>query len=306
MKSVLQYITDYIQETDKRVLLFTFLFTALLVYLNYQHQLEKKICFASGSFAADFFGHYLIYGLAFFVPYLVASLLRQTGYIGLNQLTLLILIAPLFFALKVSLNLRFHFSDHTGWNGYWNKIAYWPLLALIITTLLFIIWKLSGNYPGFYGLTTKGFNWKPYFMMLLIMLPLLALASTQADFLQTYPKMKTVEGFANQTPAPWFYILLYQLSYGSDFFTIELFFRGFLMLGFIQLAGKDAILPMACFYCTIHFGKPLGECISSFFGGALLGIVVYNTGSIFGGLVVHLGIAWLMEIGGTIGSWMRD
>jgi hypothetical protein len=74
------------------------------------------------------------------------------------------------------------------------------------------------------------------------------------------------------------------------------------MLAFIKVAGKDAILPMACFYCTIHFGKPLGECISSYFGGIILGIVVYNTRSVIGGLMVHLGIAWLMELGGHIGN----
>jgi phosphoserine aminotransferase len=34
----------------------------------------------------------------------------------------------------------------------------------------------------------------------------------------------------------------------------------------------------------------------------ILGIVVYNTRSILGGLMVHLGIAWLMEIGGYIGN----
>ena len=75
----------------------------------------------------------------------------------------------------------------------------------------------------------------------------------------------------------WFYKLLFELSYGSDFFSVEIFFRGFLVIGFMKWAGKDAILPMACFYCTIHFGKPLGECISSYFGGMLLGIVSYNT-----------------------------
>ncbi|MBK8951734.1 MAG: hypothetical protein IPM85_04820 [Chitinophagaceae bacterium] len=64
--------------------------------------------------------------------------------------------------------------------------------------------------------------------------------------------------------------IVYELSYGSDFFTIELFFRGFLVLAFAKWAGKDAILPMACFYCTIHFGKPMAECISSFFGGLIL------------------------------------
>ena len=104
----------------------------------------------------------------------------------------------------------------------------------------------------------------------------------------------------------WLYKLLFELSYGSDFFSVEIFFRGFLVIGFIKWVGKDAILPMACFYCTIHFGKPMGECISSYFGGLLLGIVAYNTRSIYGGLMVHLGIAWLMEIGGYIGNLLSN
>jgi membrane protease YdiL (CAAX protease family) len=91
-----------------------------------------------------------------------------------------------------------------------------------------------------------------------------------------------------------------------DFVTIELFFRGFLVLAFVRFVGPDAIVPMAVFYCSIHFGKPLAECISSFFGGMLLGIVVYKTGSVAGGLVVHLGIAWMMEIGGYLGNlWKK-
>ena len=107
---------------------------------------------------------------------------------------------------------------------------------------------------------------------------------------------------AEHTRLSWFHKLLFELSYGSDFFGIEIFFRSFLILAFVRWAGMDAILPMTCFYCTIHFGKPLGECISSYFGGLLLGIVVYNTRSIYGGLIVHLGIAWLMEIGGYMGN----
>ena len=135
------------------------------------------------------------------------------------------------------------------------------------------------------------------------MIPLIAAASTQPDFLEAYPKLKSVLPLPEKYQfTSWFYKLLFEISYGSDFFSIELFFRGFLILGFIKWAGKDAILPMACFYCTIHFGKPLGECISSYFGGILLGIVIYHTKSIFGGLIVHLGIAWLMELGGYLGS----
>jgi hypothetical protein len=141
--------------------------------------------------------------------------------------------------------------------------------------------------------------------MLLVMVPLIAAASTQPDFLDMYPKLKDVNPVLAGVENRWFYHLLHELSYGSDFISVELFFRGFLVLAFVKIAGKDAILPMACFYCTIHFGKPLGECISSYFGGLLLGIVVYNTRSIIGGLMVHLGIAWLMEIGGYIGNSLK-
>ena len=136
--------------------------------------------------------------------------------------------------------------------------------------------------------------------MLLIMIPLIAAASTQQDFLAVYPKLKTIANVYNEPGIQWWHKLLFEISYGTDFITIELFFRGFLILAFIKWAGKDAILPMACFYCAIHFGKPVGECISSYFGGILLGIVVYHTRSILGGLIVHLGIAWLMELGGYL------
>jgi hypothetical protein len=45
----------------------------------------------------------------------------------------------------------------------------------------------------------------------------------------------------------------------------------------------------------------MGEAISSFWGGVLLGIISYNNKTVWGGLVVHLGIAWLMEAGSWIG-----
>jgi hypothetical protein len=136
----------------------------------------------------------------------------------------------------------------------------------------------------------------------MLMVPLVAAASTQPDFLEVYPKIKTVTGIDNINAISWERKILFELSYGSDFITIELFFRGFLILAFLKFAGRDAILPMACFYCTIHFGKPLGECISSYFGGMILGVIVYHTRSIYGGLIIHLGIAWLMELGGYFGN----
>lgn len=204
------------------------------------------------------------------------------------------------FAWKMVYHVHFDVTNNGVLNGYWNSIIYYSFKLIVVAIALWLVWKYEKEPANFYGLTIKDFNTKPYLLMLLFMIPLIALASTQHDFLQQYPRFQSI-AFLKESNTGW-YKILYELSYGTDFLTIELFFRGFLVLGFIKYAGKDAIIPMALFYCTIHFGKPLGECISSFFGGLILGAVIYNNRSIFGGLMVHLGIAWLMELGGYLGG----
>ncbi|MES1219087.1 MAG: CPBP family intramembrane glutamic endopeptidase [Bacteroidota bacterium] len=301
MKMILLYIRQYFYDTDKRVLTLVSALTALLIFLNYHFYIDSSI--SNGhSFQYSFGSRYLIFLVAFTLPYLFYRLLLKRKYPGKFLFLFLLLIAPAIFSLKIAMDIPLHFSDKDNWNEYWNTIFYWPLRLIVISGILFILWKMFDKEQPFYGWVTKNIKWKPYWIMLLIMLPLITLASTQPDFLAMYPKLKLISGIYNEANLHWWNKLLFELSYGSDFISIELFFRGFLILAFIKWAGKDAILPMACFYCTIHFGKPLGECISSYFGGMILGIVVYNTRSILGGLMVHLGIAWLMEIGGYIGN----
>ena len=301
MKQILNYIKEYFYETDKRILGSVTVFTAFIIFLNYHYRIDENIS-QKNSFLYSFIARYCIYIPAFALPYLLYRLIAKRKYSDRSQFLLLLLIAPAIFSLKVALDMPLHFSDNWKWNNYWNHIFYWPALVLITSSLIFICWKILDKDRPFYGIRTKNMNWRPYLLMLLIMLPLIAAASTQPDFLAVYPKMQVITGVYHEEGISWWHKLLFELSYGSDFVTIELFFRGFLILAFVKWAGKDAILAMACFYCTIHFGKPLGECISSYFGGMLLGIVVYHTRSIFGGLIVHLGIAWMMEFGGYIGN----
>jgi len=301
MKLIISYIRQYFIETDKRVLSIITLFTAILIFINYHFKLDDSI-YSRRSFGYSFVTRYCIFLIAFAIPYIVYQLFRKRNYITKPSFIFLLLLAPAIYSLKMALRLLYHLSDNYNWNNYWNHIVYWPVLVIITASILFIVWKFFNKDQPFYGIKTKGLDWKPYLLMLLIMLPLIGAASTQQDFLAMYPKIQSIHGLNYEPGVRWWHKLLFELSYGSDFITIELFFRGFLVLAFVKWAGKDAILPMACFYCTIHFGKPLGECISSYFGGMLLGIVVYNTRSIFGGLVVHLGIAWMMELGGYIGN----
>ncbi len=298
MKSIICYLKDYFHFTDRRIFIPSLIFIAAAIFINYNFNLNEKIN------AFGFGAQYLIWSIVFFTafsfPYLLLYLIYRIEFFRKTNFIILLILAPLIFAWKMSFPFHFWFSSLPNENKYWNIIIYWPLKLLIVSIALFVCWKVFDKEQRFYGWTLKGFNPRPYFIMLLIMMPLIAIASAQPDFLIMYPKLKTV--IDNNTFDTGIHKLLYELSYGSDFLGIELFFRGFLVLAFIKYAGKGAILPMAIFYCTIHFGKPLGECISSFWGGLVLGVITYHTKSIFGGLMVHLGIAWLMELGGYLGN----
>ena len=299
MKKIIGYVRNYLIEVDKRILLLSSFFIAIFIFINYYYGLNHYIStLADGQ---QYLSWYVVFLAAFAFPYILTALFSQQPIFNNKNFLLLFLIAPAIFSWKMAFDLDVHFSNNRIQNAYWNQVIYWPFKLVIVTTVLFIIWKLTKEKQPFYGISIKDFSFKPYLLMLLIMVPLVAAASTQPDFLAMYPKLKSIS-FLKDQHNNGLYKILYELSYGSDFVSIELFFRGFLILAFAKWFGKDAILPMACFYCTIHFGKPLGECISSFFGGLILGVVTYHTRTIFGGLMVHLGIAWMMELGGYLGN----
>jgi hypothetical protein len=299
MRSVLQQLSNYFKEADKRILLASALFTGLLVFINYYYGLNEWII--SLPVSIQYICWYIVFLIAFSFSYLLLIPFAGKNLFRNKTFVALFVMAPILFAWKMAAPIDVHFSDQAAVNNYWNRVIYFPAKLLVIAAGLFLIWMLFDKDQPYYGTDLRQFHPKPYFIMLLIMVPLIAAASTQPDFLSMYPKLKGIRSFLNAHPSP-LYAFLYELSYGIDFVGIELFFRGFLILAFVKWAGKDAILPMACFYCTIHFGKPLGECISSFFGGMILGVVTYHTRTILGGLMVHLGIAWLMEIGGYFGN----
>lgn len=309
MQTIFTYILDYFKQVDKWLLFFCTSFTALLVVLNYKLGIETRWLYQISSRLPRFFGFYLMYATAFIAPYLVLLLLKRPATPLPFFFWLLLLIAPAIFALKVNFHWvsRWVQEQVNGvWGDYYSNIISLPSKLLLVVLILWVL-RLSGNYYGsFWGLTARNFNWQPYAWMLVIMIPLITFASTQSDFLNAYPKLKQVAYIDGHTNRQWWYRLVYEVSYGLDFVGIELFFRGFLVMAFVRYAGPDAILPMAAFYCSIHFGKPLLECISSFFGGLLLGIIAYRTQSIVGGIIVHLGIAWMMELGGYWGRMNKE
>lgn len=267
----------------------------VIIYLNYWHALEKKFAASGKTWTANFFGYYFLYLIPFAVAFFLQLLFyKDCNYYNNTWFWIILFLAPAFFSFRV--NFSFH---QPLIESYWpapEKTFYlrsinWIVRVLVLLLPIAITWLIKDktNQP-FYG-TKPLENFQPYIIMLLIMVPLLVLAATQKDFQAVYPKAKVLQAIPG---GRWQYIV-YELCYGFDFVSIEFFFRGFLILALAGICGTHCIIPMACFYCTIHLGKPMGEAVSSFWGGLLLGIISYNTGSIWGGLIVHLGIAWLME-----------
>jgi hypothetical protein len=297
MKKVFAYLKDFFIAIDKRTLVLASIFAGFAIFCNYHFRLNHKIGLLPE--AAQYVCWYFIFLLAFSIGYLLSSAFTHTNHFRNKKFTALLLVAPAIFSWKMVFSFHVHFSTDIFKDEYWNDIVYWPLKIAVVFCMLLLVHRVFDKGRPFYGVTFKDFNVKPYAIMLLIMVPLIAAASTQRDFLAMYPKMQGVDYLLR--PNMGLQKILYELSYGSDFFTIELFFRGFLIMAFAKWVGKEAVIPMALFYCTIHFGKPLGECISSYFGGMILGIVILNNRTIFGGLMVHVGIAWLMELGGYLG-----
>lgn len=147
-----------------------------------------------------------------------------------------------------------------------------------------------------YGITVKGFDARPYALCMAILVPLAFWASFQPAFLVQYPTYKPGTAEAYLGVSAWWTVLPYELVYGFDFSFVELYFRGFLVIGVARWLGRSAVLPMVAMYAVLHFGKPFPETIGSIVGGYILGVFAYNSRSIAGGILLHLGLAWTMEL----------
>ena len=301
MTPIFKYISNYYRTAFSGIyFLLILLMVSLLIYFNYWHFLEIKLVHNGWS---SFVGYYLLYLTPFAIAFFLQPLFfDQCNYFRNRWFWIILFLAPAFFAFRVNFDLH-ESVIRKIWKGdeqvFWTQCLNWVVRVFVVLIPVYFFWwiKDRGKQP-FYGIK-KVNSLRPYVLMLLIMIPLVAWASIQQDFQAMYPRARILASLNLQHPG-WHYGV-YELCYGFDFVSIEFFFRGFLVLSLASICGPKCILPMACFYCTIHLGKPMGEAISSFWGRLLLGIVSFNTGSIWGGLLVHLGIAWMMEAGGWLG-----
>jgi membrane protease YdiL (CAAX protease family) len=141
------------------------------------------------------------------------------------------------------------------------------------------------------GLRSRGFFdhiWI-YGLCLAIVLPLMLLMSTQPDFGSYYP-------FYKGASRSWADFLLWEGMYWLQFFSLELFFRGWMVGALRRTMGAGAIFAMALPYCMIHYGKPYFEANGAIIAGVVLGSLSMRTRSIYAGFLVHITVAVGMDV----------
>ena len=125
--------------------------------------------------------------------------------------------------------------------------------------------------------------------MYLVVLPFVVFVSRTPSFQKMYP----FYDFAHRSPTDFF---LWQAVYALQFFSLEFFFRGFLIHGLRHRFGYYAIVFSVVPYCMIHFGKPMPETLGAIIAGLALGTLSLFSGSIWLGVAIHVSVAVSMDV----------
>jgi membrane protease YdiL (CAAX protease family) len=184
-------------------------------------------------------------------------------------------------------------ADKHGGDPYWELKGFawwagWRCGGYVVLPIVTI--ALLGDRVRDYYLSPRGFlpHLPTYAILFAIVLPAVWLASRTTAFRETYPFYR----MANRSLVD---LVLWELMYAAQFLTLEFFFRGFILNGLRRAFGANAVFAMIVPYCMIHYGKPMPETLGALLAGSVLGTIAMRTRSIWGGVVIHIGVAWTMD-----------
>ncbi|MGH1342044.1 MAG: lysostaphin resistance A-like protein [Nannocystales bacterium] len=174
---------------------------------------------------------------------------------------------------------------------HWGPWLYWSLFKTVNYVLLpCICVRLLGDRVADLGLRLHRSRrtWGLYAALLLVVLPVVVLVADSPAFLERYPRYP-------HAGSTWSRLVLWEAAYGFQFAALEFFFRGFLLFMLARSLGSAAIFVSLVPYTMIHFGKALPETLGSVVAGIVLGTLALRTRSIYGGVLLHCGVAWTMD-----------
>lgn len=310
MKKLNNALSDHIRKDwDWSVYLITMLALGVFMFVNYSRAIDISPFELRGGFWPRLGYYGILYGGTYFATAILAQWRCNTPFLKDWRFWVLGL-AFVFIAGLPKLHI-WRFIDVKAYDWNVHEMVFvskchlfvhqmvWALIGLGVIRLLFKKWVDFD-----YGVRVEWKQLKPYVLILAVVAPLIIGASFFPDFQRAYPQYK-----------PWRYpevfnltigqrAGIFELCYSTGFIAVETIFRGALAMTMVKIMGTRAVLAMASFYCVFHFGKPAGEAVGAFFGGYALGVLAIHSRSVFGGLIVHLGVAMLMETMGYLHHYL--
>ncbi|MDQ2076945.1 CPBP family intramembrane glutamic endopeptidase [Marinimicrobium sp. ABcell2] len=169
------------------------------------------------------------------------------------------------------------------WTG-WHLICFLLIPWLVIR----FMWREKMVDFGWRWAQTRQ-HWPGYVLLISPILVFIAMVSQGEDFVDHYP-------FYFYAGRSWFDFLAWQLLYMSQFVALEFFFRGYMVQALRPAMGANAVWVMCVPYLMIHFPKLWLEATGAILFGLFLGILAIRSMSIWGGVLVHIGIALTMDV----------
>lgn len=136
-------------------------------------------------------------------------------------------------------------------------------------------------------------HWRGYLLLASPIMVFAVIASFGDDFSRHYP-------FYDDAHRSWFDLLSWEVIYIWQFIAVEFFFRGYLVNGLKRQFGSLSIAVMCLPYLMLHFPKLWPESLGAILFGFFLGVLALMSRSIWGGVMVHVSIALMMDVAALI------
>ncbi|MHC5010490.1 MAG: CPBP family intramembrane glutamic endopeptidase [Planctomycetota bacterium] len=170
---------------------------------------------------------------------------------------------------------------------------WWGIACIVLLVLIpMAVGAAFGASPRRLGVRLKGTGRDAltYGLLFLVFFPVIWLVSRSPEFRNTYPFYPRDGSDLGVD------FLVFEAVYCLQFFAIEFFFRGFMVLGLKPRLGTASVLVMLAPYCMIHYYKPFPEAMGAIGAGLVLGMLAWRTGTIMYGWFLHYAVALSMDL----------
>ena len=174
MKDFITYLKNYLSHLSLKSAIATLLITGVLVICNYTFGIENRIRDIHPWYLS-LFSFFFFYSFVFYLAWALTGTPRFDTHTRRSRFLLVLLIAPLYFSFKMihwDLSRILPAGIRYPWDRYALIVLQLPAKLLL---LCLVLWWCAKWMP-LNLLTTKNFRPGPYFIILILLLPLIALA----------------------------------------------------------------------------------------------------------------------------------